>query len=399
MKIADIRIGERHRKDLGDIEGLARSMNEVGLLHPVVVRADGALIAGERRIAAARMLGWEDIPATVVDLADILLGEHAENTQRKDFTVTEALDMAAALEPLEREKARERMMAGTPSEKFTQGRAPQSLDRVASAVGMSRPTLLKAREVAEAAQMMPEDMGDLPEMMDSTSVDRAHKEMRNRLRQHERAVLAETVAVKPMEERWQVHVADMREWNTDQRFDFIITDPPYPREYLPLYGDLARRAAEWLKPDGLLIAMCGQSYLDQIMAIMGAHLAYYWTGAYMTPGAPTPLRARQVNTTWKPILIYQRPGSNYKGKIFGDVWVSEGPDKNHHGWGQSESGMLALIKQIVLPGQSVMDPFCGAGTTGVAALRHGCTFLGLDLDEDAVQIARDRLAQHDEEAA
>ena len=50
MRIADIRIGERHRKDMGDIEGLARSIDEIGLLHPVVVRPDGTLVAGERRI-------------------------------------------------------------------------------------------------------------------------------------------------------------------------------------------------------------------------------------------------------------------------------------------------------------------------------------------------------------
>ena len=62
MRIADIRIGERHRKDMGDIEGLARSIDEIGLLHPVVVRPDGTLVAGERHIKACLLLGWQDIP-------------------------------------------------------------------------------------------------------------------------------------------------------------------------------------------------------------------------------------------------------------------------------------------------------------------------------------------------
>jgi ParB-like chromosome segregation protein Spo0J len=52
-RIADIIIGIRHRRDLGDIDSLARSIAEVGLLHPIVVRADGVLIAGQRRLAAA----------------------------------------------------------------------------------------------------------------------------------------------------------------------------------------------------------------------------------------------------------------------------------------------------------------------------------------------------------
>ena len=68
VNIADIRIGERYRKDMGDIEGLARSMNEIGLLHPVAIDADYRLIAGERRILAAKMLGWQAIEAHFVDL-------------------------------------------------------------------------------------------------------------------------------------------------------------------------------------------------------------------------------------------------------------------------------------------------------------------------------------------
>ncbi|MGH2447587.1 MAG: ParB N-terminal domain-containing protein [Chloroflexota bacterium] len=67
MALSAIRIGERHRRDLGDIDALARNIREVGLLHPVVVRPDGALIAGERRLAAMRLLGWAEIPVTVMD--------------------------------------------------------------------------------------------------------------------------------------------------------------------------------------------------------------------------------------------------------------------------------------------------------------------------------------------
>src|SRR4030042_1306076 len=98
MRIADIRIGERHRKDMGDLESLARSIDEIGLLHPVVVTPDGRLIAGERRIRACRILGWNDIPVTVADLPAILRGECDENRIRKDWTPTEAVAIAKELE-------------------------------------------------------------------------------------------------------------------------------------------------------------------------------------------------------------------------------------------------------------------------------------------------------------
>jgi hypothetical protein len=89
--ISDIKIGNRARKDMGDIAGLAASIDTLGLLHPVVISKTDELIAGERRIRAFELLGWTKIPVTVVDLAEIVRGEHAENEQRKDFTLSEAV--------------------------------------------------------------------------------------------------------------------------------------------------------------------------------------------------------------------------------------------------------------------------------------------------------------------
>ena len=49
--IDSIIVGERHRRDMGDIDGLAASIAEVGLLHPVVVRPAG--LAHRRRAPAS----------------------------------------------------------------------------------------------------------------------------------------------------------------------------------------------------------------------------------------------------------------------------------------------------------------------------------------------------------
>jgi ParB-like nuclease domain len=51
-RISEIKIGDRCRKELGDIDELASSIAEVGLLHKIVIRSDGVLIAGERRLTA-----------------------------------------------------------------------------------------------------------------------------------------------------------------------------------------------------------------------------------------------------------------------------------------------------------------------------------------------------------
>jgi len=109
LPIAEIVVGERHRRDMGDVESLAESIAAVGLLQPIVVTPDSRLIAGERRLRAAKLLGHPAIAVRVVDLDDIVRGEHAENTYRKDFTLSEAVAIKRALEPKERAAAKARM--------------------------------------------------------------------------------------------------------------------------------------------------------------------------------------------------------------------------------------------------------------------------------------------------
>lgn len=100
LPIGAISLGNRHRKDMGDIDGLARSIEAVGLLHPVVVTPAGMLIAGERRLAALRRLGWAEVPVTEVDLEEITRGEFAENADRKDFLPSEIDAIRRALIPV-----------------------------------------------------------------------------------------------------------------------------------------------------------------------------------------------------------------------------------------------------------------------------------------------------------
>lgn len=171
LPIAAIKVGKRHRRDMGDIEALAASIAEVGLLHPPVVRPDGRLVAGERRIQAAKLLGWTKIPVTVIDLDAVVRGEFAENTFRKSFTLSEAVAIKRALEPLERAEAKRRQgRGGVPrSGKFPeQASKGRAVDKVAKVVGKDRRTLEKAAAVVAAAEAEPEKFGKLKDDMDRT---------------------------------------------------------------------------------------------------------------------------------------------------------------------------------------------------------------------------------------
>ena len=174
MRLDEIKVGLRFRKDMGDVQVLADSIREIGLLHPVVVTANGELLAGARRLAAARLLGWDEVPVHVVNLTDLLRGELDENTIRKDFTPTERAAIADALLPALQEKAREREQTHTDAgwEKFSDAEKGRAKDQAAKLAGMSRPTYekIKAVEVYGDAEIIAE--------MDRTGhVDRAYREV------------------------------------------------------------------------------------------------------------------------------------------------------------------------------------------------------------------------------
>src|SRR5262245_5259645 len=116
LPVSEIVVGDRHRQDLGDIAGLAKSIRDLGLLQPIIITRDKNLIAGRRRLEAIKELGWTKVDAQVVDhLGDALLAlraERDENTCRKPFTPSEAVAIGQALEELEKAKAKERQKAG-----------------------------------------------------------------------------------------------------------------------------------------------------------------------------------------------------------------------------------------------------------------------------------------------
>jgi site-specific DNA-methyltransferase (adenine-specific) len=164
--------------------------------------------------------------------------------------------------------------------------------------------------------------------------------------------------------------------------DAIITDPPYPKEYVHIYEELAKLS----KDIPIVAVMCGQSYLPEIIAMMTKHLKYRWMFCYFTPGGQAVQQWQsKINTFWKPILIFGE-----SAEWSGDVVKSETNDKRFHEWGQSESGMMELVKKLTKPGDLICDPFIGGGTTAVVSLMLGRRFVGCDTDIDCVNKSLER---------
>ena len=98
VQISDIQIGERHRRELGDLDRLAHSIEADEMFQPIGVNPNKELIFGLRRLTACRdILGWTTIPARMLDVASIAHGEFVENAFRKELTISERVALADAV--------------------------------------------------------------------------------------------------------------------------------------------------------------------------------------------------------------------------------------------------------------------------------------------------------------
>lgn len=162
IAIADVRVTERRRQDLGDIAALARNIDQHGLLHPIIIAADNELIAGERRLRACQHLGETTID--VRRLSDLSNEERrelelAENLNRKDLTSFEqARDMVSRAEVAAETLREEAANSCRNSDKKSGRGRPVKADSeasVASHLGISRPQLNEHKVHVVTAEAYP----------------------------------------------------------------------------------------------------------------------------------------------------------------------------------------------------------------------------------------------------
>ena len=84
------------------------------------------------------------------------------------------------------------------------------------------------------------------------------------------------------------------------------------------------------------------------------------------------------------------------GKQMKDVWtgsITRPSEKvnGKHPTQKPEYLLERIVQASTQIGEIILDPFCGSGTTGVAAIRHGCDFIGIDNVQEYLEIAKKRL--------
>jgi 16S rRNA G966 N2-methylase RsmD len=386
----------RFRKEFGDIDILAANISQLGLLQPIVINENNELVDGQRRILAFKKLERTEIPFFRIYLQEIVLGEFSANHYRKDWTISEMVAIKRAIEPYQKHAAKERQSTGQqPCGKLPQGK---TRDIVAKFVGVGERTLKKAEDIVKAAELDPEKYQILVDKMDSKElkVDKAYN---NFINQQTRERLMSAKPTIELPENCKLLLGDFREKGKeipDNSIDLIFTDPPYEKNDLQLYEDLGRLAVRVLKPGGSLVTYGGQYAIPKILNfVLKSGLKYRWIFAIEHTGKLVVLHENRIVVGGKPLLWFTKSGEIsktapcvYDGTYIHDYIKSTPPDKRLHDWAQSSTEAEYYISKLVPHNIGlVLDPFMGSATTGIAALRQGRLFTGIEVNRERFEIA------------
>lgn len=383
-----------------ELRELADDIRTNGLHEPIWLydTPEGRMVLdGRNRLAACELAGIA--PQTRVYTGDDpITFSLSQNLKRRHLTTGQKAAVALEALPLyEAEAAVKKIEAGKEHgrgqqekvgadlhQPMPEARAPRAAERAATVVGTSGRAVAQMKRVVEQAPDLAMKVKE-----GGLALDRAERIIRDRDAEQKRVEQARReAAAAEVPTTVDIRRGDFREVLADVTgVDAIITDPPYPREFIPLLADLAAWADKALTPAGVLAVLIGQSYLPEVYRLLDGHRDYRWTACYLTEGPSYVSHARRVHSNWKPLIVYGG------GPRFADVFRGAGDTgKEHHKWGQDFTAFRLIVERLTEKGQTVVDPFMGAGTTLLAAHALGRNAIGCDTEAEHVETARGRLA-------
>lgn len=397
-------------------DALRTSIEQIGLLHPIRVKPTGELVSGERRLRAVRELGrvlfsgvWYEgtIPAILTaELTEdeALEEELHENIYRLDLTWQRQVSGMARLHAMRVASNASQTLEQTAAETSRDTRFVS--DSVVIADHLSDPDIANARTVKEARKRV---------------VEKA-----------ERVVLAElarrTAAMGGQEpsDKFRLTQGDCVEVLSllpAFSFDVCLTDPPYginadSQNKVATNAEAVSRGGTRTmhqyedSAENFLLNL--DSWASAITAVMkeSAHLFWFLEIKYF-PDVQDCLESLGwrvydrpliwAKGTWilgnamlwparsyESILFATRGNRPLQGAAHSDIiQIPVERDKIHAAQKPVEL-YRELLSWSVLPGDNVLDPFCGSGTIFPAAKQLMCRATGIDLD---ISLARDRMAQ------
>lgn len=424
VKIEEVEVvGERGRKEMGDIENLAASIHTNGLIHPIAVYALNGqppyrLVAGERRLRACQSLKWPEISVRIYDRemteAELYAVELFENLKRKSLTYIEECDMQTQLHDVLL-KLEGRKIERSPD---AQG---HSLRKLARTLGESVGTLSQNMKLSRANKALPQlELGKQPNKATAmNNLKRFGHGVENRMMINE---VQKKIANKP---KAQVEhetvlfssyqIGNFLEAANDlepEQFSLIEMDPPYGINLAEAVkaSDTLRHEYDYVEVSPELyrgfiqaaISTCYKLATENAWIIVWYAPEWYSTVFQCLKKAGfepciVPALWKKGNSngqTYSPstnlgnsceFFLYARKGAvqlrnRGRSNIFDYDTVA--PAQKIHPTEKPKELMREILTTFGWPKSRVLVPFAGSGTTIRQAYENDMTALGYDLSRE-----------------
>jgi ParB family transcriptional regulator, chromosome partitioning protein len=427
VPLSSIKIPEqRQRETIDDLDGLKDSLGRLGLLHPLIVDADLNLIAGERRLTAARELGWVEIEVkrkenlTELETRSI---ELEENIRRQNLSWQEECQAVADLRQLRSDLTSQElaeMIGFSPthiSRRCSVAAALQKGDeQLNAASGLRGALAILERRRDRAKNNLLEAIQDLDLADPKTEPNDVSAE----LEPGQSPAVAnepEPVQAKPAPPAATIHNVSFLDWTPPERYNFLHCDLPYglnhessPQGKTSNFGAYADTEETYQQLCEHLVAVA-----DRLL-MQSAH-AIFWT-ATREPNytiARNTLEAMGFRL-WSSDLIWHKtdnrgivsdtqrgPRHVYETALFGirgdrkivrvvsDVYGCP-MSKSIHASEKPIPMLLHFFRMLVDENTVMLDPTCGSGNAIQAAESLGAkSAIGLEIDPAFAEAAQEAL--------
>ena len=205
------------------------------------------------------------------------------------------------------------------------------------------------------------------------------------------------------------------------KVDHAIFDPPYEERTQKVIGTLRRN--DWRKSEEKINFQAIDNIRDQTAELI-SKVCNGWAILFCTAEGVAPWRGsiEKYDIKYKRACVWIKPDSmpqmNGQGPANGlEMIVTAWNNSSHSKWNSGgkrgvythqtnqpdRTGLhptekpIPLMREILCdftnPGQTILDPFMGSGTTGVACVKLGRKFIGIELDEKYFDIACKRIEE------
>lgn len=420
LSIEDIQTDERYRKDFGDLEALAESIREKGVLQPITVSKNLKLLAGERRLRAAKLAGLTKIPALVrltdgeIDAREV---ELYENVFRQDFAWHERDALIAEIDRLYKEK--DINWSGRKTAQLLN----KSVTDVARSIKMAKavellPELKEKGTAAEAQKVV-------AKLEEDAITHEMHKRQVDKLKALDGPVmpgapvvtdLQQTIARMLRMAESNYKVGDVFQGLSDLRttgaVHLIECDPPYginlkdkkagakdnieadvlnayqdvpPEQYKEFLDRLAKELYRVAGRDCWLVFWFGPTWHTEVRdALKGAG----WKvddipGIWVKPAGQTLAVEHYLARSYEPFFMASKgsPVMVKRGRRNVFDYSGTAAKEKYHTTQRPLPMMEDLLGTFTMPNSIVLCPFLGSGTTIRAAYNLGMSCFGWDVSD------------------